>query len=72
LRDAEGNVVVDFAKSNDGWFAASVPPGHDGKLWKFQNTQGTRLLMTVPPYFARTSARLLLPREVVESDGAGR
>ncbi len=68
LKDGAGNVVFDFGKSEDGWFSVPVPAGQDGKLWKFENSQGTRQLMTIPPYLARTGAELLLPSEVVEKD----
>jgi hypothetical protein len=37
-------------------------------LWTFVDTQGQRLLMTVPPYLARSAAELLLPSEVVAAD----
>ena len=47
-----GREMIDFAKSGDGWFKAPVPPGQDGRLWKFQDSLGQRLLMTVPPYLA--------------------
>jgi hypothetical protein len=33
----------------------------DGKLWRFDHSQGQRLLMTVPPCLARNAAELLLP-----------
>lgn len=68
LKDSDGNVVLDFGESEDGWFCVPVPAGQDGKLWKFENSQGSRLLMTIPPYLARTGAELLLPGEVVEKD----
>jgi len=68
LVDPDGNAVLDFAKLEDGWFKAPVAPGQDGKLWKFENSQGQRLLMTVPPYLARKAEDLLLPAEVVEKD----
>ncbi len=68
LKDGDGNVVFDFSQAEDGWFSVPVPPGQDGKLWKFENSQGTRQLMTIPPYLARTGAELLLPKEVVEKD----
>ena len=68
LLDAEGRVAYDFAKVKDGWFSVDVPEGHDGRLWRFERSQGTRLLMTVPPCLARTSGDLLLPSEVVERD----
>jgi hypothetical protein len=68
LKDGAGNVVFDFGQSEDGWFCVPVPRGQDGKLWKFENSQGTRQLMTIPPYLARSGAELLLPSEVVERD----
>lgn len=68
LRDPDGRVALDFAQLEEGWFQAPVPAGQDGKLWKFENSQGQRLLMTVPPFLARSSAELLLPAEVVTAD----
>jgi hypothetical protein len=68
LVDPDGKTVLDFAKAEDGYFKAPVPPGQDGKLWKFENSQGQRLLMTVPPYLARSGDELLLPVEVVSGD----
>ena len=70
LSDADDNTVIDFAQAEEGWFKAPVAQGQDGKLWKFTNSQGQRLLMTVPPYLARNSAELLLPREVIDADRA--
>ncbi len=68
LLNADGKEAFDFAKAEEGWFKVKVPPGQDGRLWKFENSQGQRLLMTVPPYLARRSEDLLLPAEVVEAD----
>jgi hypothetical protein len=68
LLDAEGRTAFDFAKSEEGWFKVPVPAGQDGRLWKFDSSQGQRLLMTVPPYLARSAEELLLPSEVVEAD----
>jgi len=69
LLDADGREALDFAQSaGDGWFKVPVPAGQDGRLWKFENSQGQRLLMTVPPYLARGAEELLLPAEVVEAD----
>jgi hypothetical protein len=68
LVDPEGKVAFDFGKNEEGWFKAPVPEGQDGKLWKFADSQGQRLLMTVPPYLARSAEELLLPAEVVEAD----
>ena len=69
LKDGDGNVVFDFGKlPGDGWFAVPVPAGQDGRLWKFEGSNGVRQLMTVPPYLARNGKELLLPKEVVEKD----
>ena len=68
LLDGDGGVVHEFAEAGDSWFSVPVPEGQDGRLWKFESTQGQRLLMTVPPYVARTGEELLLPAEVVEAD----
>jgi hypothetical protein len=67
MRDGAGNVVFKFA-DKAGYFDVPVPAGQDGKLWKMEQSLGQRLLMTVPPYFARSAAELLLPKEVVEAD----
>ena len=64
-----GRELLDFGKmEGDGFFKIEVPPGADGALWKFEHCLGQRLLMTVPPYLARSGEELLLPREVVEAD----
>ncbi len=68
LKDGDGNVVFDFARAEDGWFSVPVPEGQDGRLWRFENSQGSRQLMTIPPYLARSGNELLLPSEVVEND----
>ena len=68
LVDPDGNSRYDFGEHEEGWFCVDVPDGMDGKLWKFQNNNGQRLLMTVPPYLARSGEELLLPREVIEQD----
>lgn len=71
LVDPTGRVALNFADLEEGWFRAEVPPGQDGKLWKFDQCVGQRLLMTIPPYLARRAEELLLPAEVVERDAAG-
>ena len=67
LLDPAGKKVYTFDKKA-AYFSIPVPAGQDGKLWKFQNGIGQRLLMTVPPCLARNERELLLPREVVERD----
>jgi hypothetical protein len=69
LRDGGGKAVYTF-EPKAHYFSVPVPPGQDGKLWRFQQCSGQRLLMTVPPYLARSGAELLLPVEVVEKDAA--
>jgi hypothetical protein len=67
LLDGSGRLVHTF-DNKPGYFSVPVAAGQDGKLWKFQNSAGQRLLMTVPPCLARSAAELLLPAEVIESD----
>ena len=67
LRDGDGTIRYTWPREA-GYFNVPVPAGQDGKLWKIENSAGRRLLMTVPPYFARSAAELLLPREVVAAD----
>jgi hypothetical protein len=68
LLDPTGKEQLDFSKVDDGWFNVPVPEGEDGKLWKFDNNVGQRLLMTVPPYVAVSAEDLLLPKEVIAAD----
>jgi hypothetical protein len=69
LVDAGGKTVHTFGKE-PGYFSVPVPAGQDGKLWQFRQSVGRRLLMTVPPFLARSGRELLLPAEVVERDAA--
>ncbi len=59
-------------KGKDDYFAIPVPPGDDGKIWSFSGPLAKRAfhLLTVPPFFARTPAELLLPESVLERDGS--
>lgn len=65
LVNASGKKVHEF-DAKPGYFSVPVEAGQGGKLWQFQNTAGTRTLMTVPPYLARAGSELLLPEEVVK------
>jgi|GEM_PF-165706 len=58
-----------FTNTPNGYFSVAVPPGQDGKVWRLRNAVGSKVLMTVPNYYARSVAELLLPREVVQADG---
>ena len=69
MLDGDNNVAFDFGTMKAaGYFSVPVPAGQDGKLWKFADSRGSRILMTVPPYLATSLERLLLPREVVNPD----
>ncbi|MFW6161998.1 MAG: DUF4838 domain-containing protein [Planctomycetota bacterium] len=68
LRDAAGDVAFTFDGKRPGVHAIPVPPGQDGALWKFHHCSGRRLLLTVPPFLARSADELLLPRAVVARD----
>lgn len=67
LLDGQGNKVHTFARE-PGYFSVPVGPGQDGRFWRFHQSAGQRLLMTVPPYLARSTAELLLPAEVVKPE----
>ncbi|MHB0934822.1 MAG: DUF4838 domain-containing protein [Armatimonadota bacterium] len=69
LLDPDGKVALNFEQMEKiGYFNVPVPAGQDGKLWKMHFCTGQRILMTVPPYYARNAEGLLLPKEVVEKD----
>ena len=69
MLDGDNKVVFDFSTMNAaGYFSVPVPARQDGKLWKFSDSSGSRMLMTVPPHLATSVETLLLPLEVVDSD----
>ncbi|MCA9145341.1 MAG: DUF4838 domain-containing protein [Planctomycetaceae bacterium] len=69
MLDGNRKVIFDFSTMEAaGYFSVAVPEGQDGAIWKFSDSRGQRMLMTVPPYLATSVETLLLPREVVESD----
>ena len=61
-------MVFKFGGGPPRYFKIEVPPGQDGKAWKFDSVGGTPFLTTVPPYIARSPDELLLPAEVVEAE----
>ncbi len=73
LMDGAGQLRFTFENS-PGYFRVPVPAGQDGRLWKFQQCAGNRLLMTVPPCLACSPDELLLPAEVIRQElpGAGK
>ncbi|WP_153555522.1 DUF4838 domain-containing protein [Roseimaritima sediminicola] len=69
LLGGDNQVVFDFGTMPAaGYFSVPVPEGQDRSFWKFSNSRGRRMLMTVPPYLAPSVESLLLPREVVQAD----
>lgn len=68
LRDGAGNTVFTFDARRPGYHSIPVPKAQAGTLWKFHQCTGRRLLLTVPPFLARTATELLLPRNVVARD----
>ena len=72
ILDADGKAALTFgAENNPGYWSVPVAPGHNGKLWQLSSISGQVMLMTTPPYLARSADELLLPKEVVEKDVAG-
>ena len=67
MQNGSGATVHTF-DGKPGYFSVPVGEGEDGRLWKFSHSAGDKMLMTVPPYLARSAQELLLPREVVERD----
>lgn len=68
LRDGAGNTVFTFDGRKPGFHSIPVPKAQQGRLWKFHHCTGRRLLLTVPPFLARSEAELLLPAELVARD----
>ena len=65
IRDSHGRPVFWLNGREPNYYSAAVPDGEDGTFWMIRFGRGPVRLLTVPPYFARTPAELLLPAEVV-------
>lgn len=64
-----GRVVFDFADmTGEGYFSVKVPEGEDNTCWSIQDMRGRKLLLTVPPYMARSVDELLIPQELQPKD----
>lgn len=61
LRDGSNRIAARFS-TEPGYFKVAVPAGEDGKLWRFDKSAGTRMLMTVPPYLFRVPDEAVIPR----------
>jgi hypothetical protein len=70
IRDSAGRPLFWLNGRPQNYYSVAVPDGEDGKLWSIRFGRGPLRLLTVPPYFARTAAELLLPVEVVARDAA--
>jgi hypothetical protein len=68
LQDGAGNTVFEFDGRKPGFHSIPVPKGKSGNLWKFHQCTGKRILLTVPPFLARSETELLLPKKVVDRD----
>jgi hypothetical protein len=62
LLDSRGDVAHVFGAER-GIVRVPVPPGQDGKVWKFDKNSGERLPLNVPPWFAASPDELLVPAE---------
>jgi hypothetical protein len=62
LLDSRGEVAHVFGAQR-GTVRVPVPPGQDGKVWKFDKNSGQRLPLNVPPWFAASPDELLVPAE---------
>ncbi len=64
--DEDGVAILDFTKfAGPGYFSIKVSEAREGRVWKisgFRN-RAKKLLMTVPPYAARSASELLIPKE---------
>jgi hypothetical protein len=69
LLDGDGKKMFTFGPRPD-YFSVPVGSDQQGKLWKFTNSLGHRILLTVPPYLAHDGRELLVPAEVVKADAA--
>ncbi|RYD36325.1 MAG: DUF4838 domain-containing protein, partial [Verrucomicrobiaceae bacterium] len=70
IRDSADRPLFWLNGREPNYYSVEVPEGQDGKFWSVRYGRGAVRLFTVPPYFATTPAKLLLPREVVDKDGA--
>lgn len=62
LRDPEGGKALDLARKGGAFVSVDVPPGQDGRYWKFYQVAGRISLLNLPPFLARTPAELVIPQ----------
>src|SRR5690606_16010496 len=58
----DGTVKLNFAqRKRPGYFTIPVEEG-DGVWWRLREVKGQQILLTVPPYLARTPSEILIPQ----------
>ncbi len=69
LRNGAGAVLFEFKTLKQaGYFSVPVPKESAGQWWRLVDASGVKLLMTVPPYLARSAEELMLPAETVRAN----
>jgi hypothetical protein len=64
----DGRVLYE-GPNTDGYNTLAVPPGMDGKVWAFDVRLGQFWPANLPPFFALSPEKLMVPREVAKNDG---
>jgi hypothetical protein len=64
VRDSAHRPVFWLNGRERNYYSIPVPDGEAGKLWSIHYGRGAICLLTVPLFFARSAAELLLPAEV--------
>jgi hypothetical protein len=76
--DPTGNIATAFVAGqpvqtvsvNGDWVKVTIPPGMDGKLWRFRNpVLGRFWFNNAPNFIAASPEALLIPRELAMKDG---
>lgn len=66
--DADGRIHFWLNGREPNYYSVEVPDGQDGRFWRVRYVRGALRLLTVPPYFARSPAEMLLPVEVLQEN----
>ncbi len=69
--DEERGVIFDFSQHPEAsYFSVPIQNSDKGRFFKFEDSKGKKLLMTVPPYLARRPSELGIPKEFRMSSNA--
>ncbi len=64
LLSESGKVLHDFTqKRGPAYFDVAITPSRKGRLFRFREASGRKILMTVPPYLARRGSEMLIPAD---------